>query len=60
MDKFIVTFFDAETATTRREVTEYDNKHYAQDKARELRMIFTKVKVVPATLATRALPTICD
>ena len=43
----------------RRNVCTWENKFSAQDKAKQLRRIFTQVKVVSASFAEN-LPTICE
>lgn len=43
---------------TRRDVCSWEEKSSAQDKARQLKRIFTQVKVVPVSSAN--FPTICE
>lgn len=58
-EKFTVTYFDPDSQTTRRVVQDWDYKEFASAYARELRMIFERVRVVPVS-KTKNIPMSTD
>lgn len=57
--RFTITFWDSEATETLRDVVDWDIKEDAQRKAKDLRRIFSSVKVVPLEKA-KGLRTFCD